>query len=174
VPPAASRLIFGQPMSEDLPRFLVAFTLFAAALILSLILVRSRFGRVMLALRENEERARMLGINPFAAKLSVLGISGLYAGLSGAAYAILFGYAGASFATIQYSILPMLYVLLGGAGTVLGAGLGAGLMFYLINLASDLTDAWLFMVGAVLVVLVLFAPKGILGWVRVKFWKDLP
>jgi branched-chain amino acid transport system permease protein len=174
VPPDASRLILGFPMSGDLPRFLVAFTLFAVALILSLILVRSRFGRVMVALRENEERVRLLGINPFAAKLTVLGISGLYAGLAGAAYAILFGYAGASFATIQYSILPMLYVLLGGAGTVLGAGLGAGLMFYLTNLASDLTDAWLFLVGAVLVILVLFAPKGILGWVRATLWRGLP
>ncbi len=172
--PDASRRLFGVSLSADVPRFLTAWGLFAIGLILSLALVRSRFGRIMVALRENEERARMLGINPFAAKLKVLAVSGAYSGAAGAAYAILFGYAGGTFAGIQYSILPMLYVLLGGAGTVLGAVLGAGLMFYLTELASSVTSAWLFLVGLALVVLVLFAPKGILGWVRARLWRDLP
>ncbi len=172
--PDATRRLFGQSMAADGPRFAAAWGLFALALLVSLALVGSRFGRVMVALRENEDRARMLGINPFAAKLRVLAISGAFSGASGAAYAVLFGYAGGTFADIQYSILPMLYVLLGGAGTVLGAGLGAGLMFYLTDLASSLTSAWLFLVGAALVVLVLFAPKGILGWVRARWWRGLP
>ena len=47
-------------------------------------------------------------------------------------------------------------------------------MFYLTDLASSLTSAWLFLVGAALVVLVLFAPKGILGWVRARWWRGLP
>lgn len=174
VVPNASRIAFGYSLSADTPRFLTAWGLFALGLIASLILVRSRFGRVMVALRENEERARMLGINPYAAKLKVLVISGLYSGAAGAAYAILFGYVGTSFAGIQYSILPMLYVLLGGAGTVLGAGLGAGVMFYLTEWANSVTSAWLFLVGLALVILVLFAPKGIFGWVRSRFWRELP
>lgn len=172
--PDASRLLFGADLSQDLPRYLTAWAIFAVGLIATLVLVRSRFGRVMVALRENEERARMLGINPYAAKLKALVFSGLYAGAGGAAYAILFGYAGGSFAGIQYSILPMLYVLLGGAGTVLGGILGAGIMFYLTDIASSLTDAWLFLVGLALVALVLFAPRGILGWVRSRIWRDLP
>ncbi|NGM46570.1 branched-chain amino acid ABC transporter permease [Rhodobacter sp. SGA-6-6] len=172
--PSASRHLFGTSLAADTPRFLAAWSLFALGLLLSLALVRSRFGRVMVALRENEERARMLGINPFAAKLKVLVISGAWSGAAGAAYALLFGYAGGSFAGIQYSILPMLYVLLGGAGTTLGAVLGAGLMFYLTEFASSVTSAWLFLVGLVLVVLVLFAPKGILGWVRARLWRELP
>jgi branched-chain amino acid transport system permease protein len=174
VPADASRILFGLDLSQDGPRFAVAWALFALALLLSLALVRTRFGRSLVALRENEERARMLGINPYATKLAVLVISGLYAGLAGASYTLLFGYAGASFAGIQYSILPMLYVLMGGAGTVLGPALGAGVMFYLIDLASSLTSAWLVVVGAVLVALILFAPKGILGWVRARLWRDLP
>ena len=172
--PSASRQLFGISLAADTPRFLAAWSLFALGLLLSLALVRSRFGRVMVALRENEERARMLGIDPFAAKLKVLVISGAWSGAAGAAYALLFGYAGGSFAGIQYSILPMLYVLLGGAGTTLGAALGAGLMFYLTEFASSVTSAWLFLVGLALVVLVLFAPKGILGWVRARLWRDLP
>jgi branched-chain amino acid transport system permease protein len=172
--PATARSLFGLDLSTDTPRFVIAWAIFSIGLIAALILVRSRFGRVMVALRENEERARMLGINPFATKLHVLAISGLYAGAAGAAYAILFGYAGATFAGTQYSILPMLYVLLGGAGTVLGGVLGAALMFYLTEFASSVTDAWMFVIGLVLVVLVLFAPKGILGWVRDRLWRVLP
>ncbi|MFZ1481614.1 MAG: branched-chain amino acid ABC transporter permease [Paracoccaceae bacterium] len=174
VVPDTGRALFGATLAADGLRYALAWGLFTVALGLSLLLVRSRFGRVMVALRENEERARMLGINPYAAKLQVMGISGLYSGAAGAAYAVLFGYVGGTFADIQYSILPMLYVLLGGAGTVLGAGLGAALMFYLTDVASSVTDAWLFVVGAALVVLVLFAPKGILGWVRARWWRDLP
>ncbi|WP_225026190.1 branched-chain amino acid ABC transporter permease [Xinfangfangia pollutisoli] len=172
--PASGRSLFGFALSSDGPRFAVAWGLFALGFLVCLALVRSRFGRVMVAMRENEERSRLLGYNPFVVKLIVLVISGLYAGLAGGAWALLFGYAGASFATIQYSILPMLYVLLGGAGTVAGPVLGAALMFWLIELASGLTSAWLFLVGAALVVLVLFAPKGILGWVREKVWRGLP
>ena len=172
--PDTGRSLFGVELAADGPRYALAWGLFALGLVLSLTIVRSRFGRVMVALRENEERARMLGINPFAAKLAVMAISGAFSGAAGAVYAVLFGYVGGTFADIQYSILPMLYVLMGGAGTVLGAGLGAGLMFYLTDFASTITDAWLFVVGAALIVLVLFAPRGILGWVRAKWWRDLP
>jgi branched-chain amino acid transport system permease protein len=169
--PAASRSIAGLDLSTDTPRFLAALALFATGLLISLALVRSPFGRTMVAMRENEERSRMLGYNPFTVKLAALTISGLYSGAAGAAYALLFGYAGASFATIQYSILPMLYVLLGGAGTTLGPFLGAALMF---EAASGLTSAYLFLVGMALVALVLFAPKGILGTVRERWVRWLP
>ncbi len=173
-PDRSLRMIGSLDLSADTPRYLVALGLFALALLLCLWLVRSPFGRVMVAMRENEERSRMLGYNPFAIKLITLVLSGFYAGLAGAAYGLLFGYVGATFATIQYSILPMLYVLLGGAGTVIGPFLGALAMFYLIDLASGITDAYFFVVGAALVALVLFAPKGILGALRERGVRWLP
>jgi branched-chain amino acid transport system permease protein len=171
---ATERQFIGLDLTQDAPRFWVALALFAVALVANLALVRSRFGRVMLAMRENEERSRMLGFNPYTVKLKILVISGLFSGAAGAAYALLFGYIGGSFASVQYSILPMLYVLLGGAATVLGPLLGAGVMFYLIDFASGLTSAYLLVVGAALVVLVLFAPKGILGVIRERWLPWLP
>ena len=171
---ATSRSLLGFDLSTDTPRYLAALALFSVGLLVSLAIVRSPFGRTMVAMRENEERSRMLGYNPFTVKLAALILSGLYAGASGAAYAILFGYVGASFATIQYSILPMLYVLLGGAGTTLGPFLGAALMFILIEAATSLTTAHQFIVGAALVALVLFAPKGILGTIRERWVRWLP
>ncbi|MDH5452705.1 MAG: branched-chain amino acid ABC transporter permease, partial [Paracoccaceae bacterium] len=170
----AARAIGPIDLSDDASRYLVALALFAAALLINLALVRSPRGRVMIAMRENEERSRMLGYNPFTVKLTALVISGLYAGLSGTAYGLMFGYVGASLASVQYSILPLLYVLLGGAGTVLGPFLGALLMFYLIDYASSVTDAHQFVTGAALVLLVLFAPKGILGTIREKGARWLP
>lgn len=170
----AARHLAGFDFSTETPRYIAAFALFAVALLANLALTRSGLGRSMIAMRENEERSRMLGYNPFRVKLTALVISGFYAGAAGAAYAVLFGYVGASFAAIQYSILPLLYVLLGGAGTTLGPFLGALLMFYLIDISSGYTTAHLFVVGAALLVLVLFAPKGILGWVRDRGAKWLP
>lgn len=171
---APQRQMLGLDLTQDAARFRIALGLFAVALIANLALVRSRFGRLMLAMRENEDRSRMLGLNPYVVKLQILVISGLFSGAAGAAYALLFGYFGASFAAVQYSILPMLYVLMGGAGTVLGPLLGAGLMFYLVDIASGLTSAYLMVVGAALVILVLFAPKGILGTIRERWLRWLP
>ena len=168
------RVLAGLDMAQDGPRLAVALGLYALGMLAALALVQSRFGRVMLAMRENEERSRMLGYDPFRVKLTVLAISGLYAGVAGAGYAVLFGYAGAGFAGVQYSILPMLYSLMGGAGIVLGPLIGAGVMFYLIDIASGLTTAYLMVVGVALVVLVLFAPRGILGWVRERVLPWLP
>jgi branched-chain amino acid transport system permease protein len=174
VVPDAARVLFGYALSQDGPRYALALALFSVALLVSLILVRSPRGRTMIAMRENEDRSRMLGYNPFTVKLTALVISGLYAGLAGAAYALLFGYVGASFATIQYSILPMLWVLMGGAGTTLGPLIGTALMFYLVDLAGSLTTATLLVVGVALLVLILFAPKGLMGTIRERGLKWLP
>jgi branched-chain amino acid transport system permease protein len=170
----AGRMIGGIDLALDGYRYALALGLYGVAMLGCVWLVRSPFGRVMVAMRENEERSRMLGYDPFAVKLAALVISGLYAGAAGAAYAVLFGYVGSTFATIQYSILPMLYVLLGGAGTVLGPLIGAAAMFYLIDFLSSLTSAYLFFVGLALVMLVLFAPRGILGTLRDRGLKWLP
>ncbi|MGC1486361.1 MAG: branched-chain amino acid ABC transporter permease, partial [Albidovulum sp.] len=170
----AARAIGGIDLSDDNTRYIAALVLFAVALLINLALVLSPKGRVMVAMRENEERARMLGYNPFAVKLTALSISGLYAGAAGAAYAVMFGYVGANFASVQYSILPLLWVLLGGAGTVMGPFIGVLVMFYLIDTASSVTSATLLVVGVALVALVLFAPAGLLGTIRDRWLKWLP
>lgn len=170
----AARVVGGVDLSAAGPRYLVALTLFTLALFLSHWLVRSAFGRVMVAMRENEERARMLGYDAFRVKLTAFSLSGVLAGAAGGAYCLLFGYAGASLATVQYSILPLLWVLLGGAGTVAGPFIGCLVLYYLIDSASSVTSASLLVVGITLVALVLFAPRGILGLVRERWWPWLP
>jgi branched-chain amino acid transport system permease protein len=170
----AARAIGPLDLAADGVRYGVALALFATALLANLALVRAPVGRVLVAMRENAERSRMLGYDPFRYRLLALTVSGLYAGAAGAAWGLLFGYVGASYAATQYSILPLLWVLLGGAGTVLGPFVGTLLMFYLVDLASRVTDAYLLVVGVVLLLLVLFAPRGILGALRVRALPWLP
>ncbi len=170
----AARVIGPLDLSADRTRYFVAFTLFAVGLIANLALVRAPAGRVLVAMRENAERSRMLGYDPFRYRLLALAVSGLFSGGAGAAYGILFGYVGATFAATQYSILPLLWVLLGGAGTVLGPFVGTLLMFYLVDLASRVTDEYLLVVGVALLALTLFAPRGLLGALRARGVPWLP
>ncbi|MFO1132926.1 MAG: branched-chain amino acid ABC transporter permease [Hyphomicrobiales bacterium] len=168
--------LFGTPVNLADPalRYNIALAFLALAIALCLIVVRSRIGHVLVAIRENETRTAMLGYDVRRYKLLAFVLSGSFAAFSGAAYALLFAYAGSTLASIQYSINPLLWTLLGGAGTVLGPVLGTGLMFVLVDFASGFTSASLLFVGVVLILLVLFFPKGILGTLRQRFWRWLP
>jgi len=116
----------------------------------------------------------MLGYDVQRYKLIAVVLSGVLAGCSGAAYALLFGYAGATFATVQYSILPLLWVLVGGAGTTIGPLIGTVFMFYLIDYASEFTSAYMLIAGVVLIVVTLFAPQGLAGVLRKRLMPWLP
>ncbi|HWK67713.1 MAG TPA: branched-chain amino acid ABC transporter permease [Rhizobiaceae bacterium] len=155
-------------------RYMAALTLFSIVLMTVLAIIRSPFGRVLVAIRENEERTRMLGYDTFVNKLIALVASGVICAAAGASYALLFGYVGATFASVQYSILPLLWVLLGGAATTLGPLLGTLFMYYVVDVTSSFTSAWLLVVGIALILLVLFFPKGILGTIRERWLPWLP
>ncbi len=173
----ADRILFGFDLTQPANRFFCALILFAICLFFVAWLVHSRFGKTLVGIRENEERAEMLGYDIQRHKLIAVIISGTLSGAAGAAYALLFGYAGASFAAVQYSILPLLYVLLGGAGTTIGPLIGTLFMFYLIDytsefssryLPSDFSSAYMLIAGVALIVLTLYAPQGFAGLLRRK------
>jgi len=170
----ASRVIAGFDVSDPGNRYLAALVLFAVCMAVILKLVQAPFGRVLIAIRENEERARMLGYDVFRHKLAAIIISGTMSGAAGAFYGLLFGYAGASFASVQYSIFPLLWVLLGGAGTVTGPLVGALFMFYLIDITSGLTSAYMLFAGIALVLLTVFARQGMVGEIRRRLAPWLP
>ena len=172
--PQSLRAIFGIDLSDPQNRYFAALLLMSICIIITLQVVQTGFGRVLVAIRENEERTRMLGYNIQLHKLAAILLSGTMSAAAGAAYGLLFGYAGATFATVQYSIFPLLWVLLGGAGTVLGPFIGTLFMFYLIDLSSNLTTAYMLIAGVVLVVLTLFAPQGLVGEIRRRALRWLP
>jgi branched-chain amino acid transport system permease protein len=161
-------------LTDPATRYMAALILFSVVLLATLAIVRSAHGRVLVAIRENEERTRMLGYDTFANKLAAVVVSGVICAAAGAVYALLFGYVGSTFAAVQYSILPLLWVLLGGAATTLGPLVGTLFMFYVVDIASGYTSAYLLIVGIALILLVLYFPKGILGTIRERWVRWLP
>jgi branched-chain amino acid transport system permease protein len=156
-------------LSSAITRYNLAFLLLALCLVLLFAYLASARGRVATAIRDNEGRTEMLGFNVFAGKLEMFVISGAMSGAAGAAYGLLFGYIGSTFASFQYSIEALLFTLLGGAGTLLGPLLGVLLMVAMIDKLSELTSAYLLVIGVVLIVVILWFPKGILGTIRERW-----
>jgi len=161
-------------LTDPVVRYNLALLTFALCLGLSVWLARSPIGRVLVAIRENEDRTRMLGYNTFVYKLLALVLSAAFAGASGSVYAIITAYVGASFATILYSIYPLLWTLLGGSGTTLGPLVGTAVMTYTIETASRVTTGYLIVVGIALAVLATRFPAGIMGAVRRRWVPWLP
>ena len=161
-------------LTDPAVRYMAALALFAIVLAVTLAIVRSSFGRVLVAIRENEERTKMLGYDTFANKLIAMVASGAICAAAGAAYVILFGYVGSTLASVQYSILPLLWVLLGGAATTLGPLVGTLFMYYVVDITSAYTSAYMLIVGFALILLVLYFPKGVLGTIRERWARWLP
>jgi branched-chain amino acid transport system permease protein len=160
--------------SSNVVKYNFALTLFAFSFLLNLRLVNSAFGRILVAIRENEEKAEMLGYNTLGFKRLALIFSGIIAGISGSAYALIFSYVGSSFAFIHNSINPLLWTLLGGAGTTIGPLVGTGLTLYLIDFTSSLTPHYPILVGAMLIAVILGFPPGVVGGIRRRWLKWLP
>jgi len=156
-------------LSDPAVKYNAALLAFAFTLLFSLWLLRSPFGRVLIAIRENEARTRLLGYNTFLYRFWALVISGTLSGLAGALYCLLFAYVGASFASLQYSTLPLLYALLGGTGVTLGPLAGTAIMYYLIDISSSFTSSYMIIVGAALLIITLWFPDGIAGQLRRLF-----
>ncbi|MBI4610524.1 MAG: branched-chain amino acid ABC transporter permease [Candidatus Rokubacteria bacterium] len=160
--------------SDPVVKYNAAFVVFALCLVLTVWLTRSPIGRILVAVRENEGRTRLLGYNTFNYKLLALLISAGISGAAGATYTLVFAYVGSSFASILYSIYPLLWTLLGGAGTTLGPLVGTAAMTYVVDIASELTSSYLLVVGAALVALVVWFPAGAMGHLRSRVWPWLP
>lgn len=131
--------------------------------------VNSPTGRVCIATRENENRARMLGYNTFYFKLAALIVSGIVAALAGALYAIYQPIVSPTTASLAYTVNALLMILIGGVGTLSGALVGAAvyrlLDFYLNRFFGENSS---FLLGLIYVVLVLFLPYGIVGTWRLR------
>jgi branched-chain amino acid transport system permease protein len=155
-------------------RYNFALILLTAYLLISTLIIFSPVGRVLIAIRENESRTQLLGYNVFYYKLFALVLSGTFSGVAGAMHGLLFSYIGTTFAEIHHSISPLLWTLLGGAGTVIGPLIGTGIMYYLIDFIGEITKNYLLVVGIVLILMIIWFPLGIMGSVRRKWLKWLP
>jgi len=125
--------------------------------------INSSFGRVMVALRESERRTAFLGYNTDAVKRRAFALSGLVAGVAGVLFAGLQGFITPSILFWPTSGDALFAVTLGGMGTLFGPILGGMSFVGLEQVLSSYLDAWRFVVGLVLVVVVMFAPRGLIS-----------
>lgn len=129
-------------------------------------MVRSPLGKVFVAIRENEERARLIGYDVRRYKLLAFVIAGGLSGLAGGLYSLSLKYASATFLHWSVSGHAVVYTIVGGAGTLLGPVIGAVLIMSLEHYLVKLLQATDLVVGAVLVSTLLLAPRGIVGFLR--------
>lgn len=134
-------------------------------------LLKSPFGSVLEALRENEHRARACGINVERTRLLSLVISGMVCGLAGALNAINLSTVSIDSLSYHMSGQVMMMTLLGGMGTFFGPFLGASMFLGIEHVVTGFTERWQLIVGIIFIILVLFFPKGIWGTVLVRYQK---
>ena len=157
----------GFPVQADATRVaLLALSaiVLAALYIISRYVIGSRFGKVLIAVRDAEARTRFLGYRPESYKLVVFVISAVMAGIGGALYVPQVGIINPSEFSPVSSIEAVIWVAVGGRGTLAGAILGA----VLVNLGKTwftgaLPEMWLFALGALFILVTLFLPRGLMG-----------
>ena len=130
-------------------------------------IVNSHFGRVLKGIRENEERAKFLGYDTSLQIRRVFLISGLFGSLAGALMIILQPYASPHFYNWLLSGDIVIMEILGGRGTLVGPLLGVSLIIFVQDIVSTWHEqAWMFCVGAIYVLCVLYSPTGIMGMIK--------
>jgi branched-chain amino acid transport system permease protein len=162
-------------LGNEVVFYYVVLALLAATIFLLNKLIHSRFGRVIVAIRENEARAEAIGLPVFRYQLACFVIAGAAAGLAGALLANHGKYVNPNVLHWAQSGTLMIMVILGGVGRLWGGAIGAALLLGLEHLIADYPIGWLAAlapnyqqhanlgVGLVLLVIVLFAPQGIAG-----------
>ena len=142
----------------------------AASMLATYLIARSKLGYALVALRENEEAASVLGVNPTRYKVIAWAISGAMAAAAGAVFAGSNGFVdGPTGFAVDNNVFPIVMTILGGAGTVAGPLVGA-LILTAINetLWSHFPQVHTLFFGAVIVLVVVFLPRGILWLVTLR------
>jgi urea transport system permease protein len=162
--------VFGFPLASPDVQFglyYVALAGLVVAFVVATVLVRSRFGLLLVALRDNPNRARAFGYDPVAINVIVFTISAGLAGLAGAIFAPIVGIVSPAMVGVVPSIEMVIWVAVGGRGTLLGPVLGA----ILVNGAkSGLSESfpliWQFFLGGMFIGSVVLFPDGVAGFIR--------
>jgi len=159
--------ILGFNVQSDATRaslFALSALVLALAIFVSELIVTSKFGKVLIAIRDAESRTRFVGYRVETYKLAVFTLSAMMAGLAGALYVPQVGIINPSEFAPQNSIEAVIWVAVGGRGTLVGAALGAVIVNFGKTYFTDVfPEFWLFALGLLFVLVTIFLPHGILG-----------
>ena len=157
---------FGLPIPNTQATYYLSLLTLLGALWVVRNLVASGFGRSLLCLAEQELVAPALGINVFATKIAVFAVSGLLAGLAGGLHAITLQFIDPQNFWLLQLVVQLCMVALGGVASVLGSVLGASIMTLLIEVLRAFKGLWEFAIGAILLLTIVFFPRGLAGLVE--------
>ena len=144
--------------------YYIAAAVMLITFLLLRLLVRSRFGRLLLAVRDGEDRVRFLGYDPTVVKTITFAISAVTAGIAGALYVPIVGIVNPSLFDIVPSIGFVIAVAVGGRFSLIGAAVGAIVVKWTEqSLSEDFPSGWIYFQGALFVLVIAFAPKGLAG-----------
>lgn len=164
----------------DILRDRLMFYYFALLFLIVMAIVLRKFimsptGRVLLAIRENEQRAQFLGYNVEKYKLISLQVAGIAGGLAGIMFGIFNRFANTDLLSIQQTLNALLYTLVGGTGTLYGGIVGSAVVNVVQNILLTLRsvhpifERWLIFFGSMYVLVVLFMPQGFVGlWLKYR------
>ena len=129
--------------------------------------VKGRFGDVLIAIRDDEPRLRFTGFNPTLFKTIVFAIAGGLAGIGGALFTVQSGIVSPQYMAVPFSIEMVIWVAVGGRGTLVGAIFGAVVIMYAKSLVSEAwPQGWLFIQGGLFILVVTVLPEGVIGWFK--------
>jgi branched-chain amino acid transport system permease protein len=154
---------FGLDLGNEVTFFYLVFAFFAVSMILMYVLVRSPFGRSLTGIRERELRMQILGYNTWLHKYIAFIIAGGFGGLAGVLWAHTNGHVSPETLVLTTSVDSLLMVVLGGAGTLVGAAIGSAIVFGLREYLSTLVPWWQYVLGGVYVLTILYLPMGLMG-----------
>jgi urea transport system permease protein len=162
--------IFGMVASSpqfQLAAFQITILVLIGAYLLCRWLTSGRFGRLLIAIRDDESRLRFSGYDPTGFKVLVFAVSGAIAGVAGALYTVQTGIITPKTLEVAFSIEMVIWVAVGGRGTLSGAILGTLLVSYARTFFGEkFPGFWLFFQGALFLIVVTALPDGIVGWLR--------
>ena len=155
-------------LSNEITFYYFILFFFIVCLVLLYLIGKSPFGRALTGIRNNEIRMRTLGYNTWTYKYMCYAIAGIFGAFAGALKVYQDSSVSASFASLTQSGIVLLMVIIGGSKVFLGPVVGVFIIQIIANVVSSYTEYWSTIMGASLILSVMFFPEGIMGYVVSK------
>ncbi|WP_223591691.1 branched-chain amino acid ABC transporter permease [Neobacillus bataviensis] len=157
--------------------YILCLVVMAAVYLILKRFTNSPLGRVLQAIRENEQRTESLGYQVLHYKIAASVVSGVLAGIAGILYSISLRFVNTSVFSMDITLDALLMTIIGGVGTLIGAIIGAGLIEFAHDWLTELAkthvifERWIIFFGILYILVVMFFPKGIVGTLSSITWK---
>jgi branched-chain amino acid transport system permease protein len=154
-------------LADSTFQYFFILTIVSLCFYLMRIVTRSSLGKAFLAIRDNDTRASLIGLNVYLLRLTAFVMAGFLAGVAGALFAFFGRYASASYMFYHVSGEAVVWAIVGGAGTLFGPIVGTSLFIFIREVVSTHWEHHSLIVGVMAILVVILAPKGLVG-----LWRD--